>query len=90
MMYADFEAILKPIQGPSPDHINSYAKEVNQHIPSGFCIYSEFAYGKVENQLRLYRGEDCVEKFCDYVREEAKRLYCMFPEKPMDPLTKEQ
>ena len=40
MMYEDFEAILNPIQGPSPDPSEPYTKEVNQHIPSGFCIYS--------------------------------------------------
>ena len=36
MIYADFEAILNPIQGPSPDPSEPYTKEVNQHIPSGF------------------------------------------------------
>ena len=35
MMYADFEAILAPIQSLSPDPSEPYTKEVNQHIPSG-------------------------------------------------------
>ena len=90
MMYADFEAILNPIHGPSPDPSKPYTKEVNQHIPSGFCIYSKFAYGEVENPLELYRGEDCIDKFCQYIKGEAKGLYHMFPEKPMDPLTSKQ
>ena len=51
---------------------------------------SKFAYGKVENPLKLYRGEDCVKVFCDYISNEARRLYHMFPEKPMKPLTREQ
>ena len=88
MMYKDFETILYPIQGPYPEE--QYTKGVNQHIPSGFCIYGKFAYGEVENPLRLYRGKDCVEKFCNHIKEEAKRLYLMFPEKPMDPLTNKQ
>ena len=45
MMYADFELIRMQIEGPSPDLINPYSQEVSQHIPSGFCIYSKFAYG---------------------------------------------
>ena len=53
MMYADFEAILNPMQDPSPDPSEPYTKEVNQHIPSGFCVYSKFAYGEVENPLSL-------------------------------------
>ena len=90
MMYADFEAILEPMQGSIPYPKGPYTKDINRHIPSGFCVYSKFAYGKVENPSRLYRGKDCVEKFCDHIKEEAYRLYHMFPEKPMDPLTKEQ
>ena len=35
MMYADFEAILEPIQGPSPDPEEPYTTKVNQHILSG-------------------------------------------------------
>ena len=65
IMYADFEAILKPIKEPSFDPDKPYTKEINQHIPSGFCVYSKFAYGEVENPLELYRCEDCVEVFCD-------------------------
>ena len=87
-MYVDFEVILELIQGPSQDPKKSYTKKVNQHIPSGYCVYRKFAYGKVENPLKLYKGKNCIEMFLDYIKEEAHRLYHMFPEKPMDPLTK--
>ena len=90
IMYADFEAILKPKEESNFNPDAAYTKEINQHIPSGFCVNSKFAYGEVENPWKLYRGEDCVEVFCDYVVNEAKRLYHMFPEKPMEPLTREQ
>ena len=92
-MYADFEVILEPIQGLRPGPEESYTTKINQHIPSGWCIYSKFAYGEVKDPLTIYRGKDCIEfeiKFCDYLKEEAHRLYHMFPEKPMDPLTKKQ
>ena len=90
IMYTDFEAILEPIQGPSQDPKESYTKKVHQHIPPGYCVYSKFAYGEVETPLKLYRGKDCAEKFCDCIKQEAHRLYHMFPEKPMDPLTNKQ
>ena len=90
MMYVDFEAILEPIQGPSQDPEESYTRKINLYILSGRCVYSKFAYGEVKDQLNLYRGKDCVEKFCDYIKREVHRLYHMFPEKPMDPLTKKQ
>ena len=44
----------------------------------------------VDDPLKLYSGEDCVKKFCNHIRQEAHRLYHMFPEKPMDPLTNRQ
>ena len=49
MMYTDFEAILKPVRGRDPDPNKPYTKEVNQHIPSGFCVCSKFAYGEVKD-----------------------------------------
>ena len=89
-MYADFEAILRPVHGPSPNPDKLYTKKVNWHIPSGFCIYSKFAYGEVKDLLKLYRGKDCIQVFCNYIKKEARRLYHMFPEKPMEPLTSEE
>ena len=60
---------------------------INNHVPSGWCVRSEFAYGKVENTLKLYRGNGCTKKFCDHVIGEARHLYQSFPEKPMTSLT---
>ena len=82
-MYADFEAYLEPFQATNPNPKEFYTKEINKHIPSSFCVNSKFAYGKVKNPLKLYRGEDCVEVFCNYTSDEARRLYHMFPEKPI-------
>ena len=88
---ADFEAILEPIQEREPGNSNEpYTSDVSRHIPSGWCVYSKFAYSKVKDPLKFYRGKDCVEKFCDYIKEEEHRLYHMFPEKPIDPLTNRQ
>ena len=91
IMYADFESILEPMD---PVELGSpsqpYTNKVNQHTPSGWCVYSKFAYGDVDNPLRTYRGKDCIETFCNYIKGEARRLYHMFPELPMAPLTKKQ
>ena len=87
IMYADFETILEPIQGPDLDPEKSWTIGTNNHIPSGWCVYSKFAYGEVENPLTLYRGKDCVKRLCDHVIGEAHRLYRDFPELPMSPLT---
>ena len=90
IMYADFELILMPIQGAASNPNTQYTMKSNKHIPSGWCVYSKFAYGNVKDPLRLYRGEDCIEKFCKHVKNEAYRLYHEFFEKPMDPLSNKQ
>ena len=93
IMYPDFESILElmsPVEPLSPNPNQPYTNEVNQHRPSGWCVHSKFAYGDVDNPLRLYRGKDCIEPFCNYIKGEARRLYHMSPEKPMDPLTEKQ
>ena len=90
VMYADFEAILEPIHAINPNPEISHTKEINKHIHSGFCVYSKFAYGKVKDPLKLYKGEDCVQVFCDYIYKEARRLCYVFPEKPIKPPTHEQ
>ena len=63
MMYADFESILEPIQGASNNPNISSTRGVNVHTPSGWCVYSKFAYGKVTNPFTEYRGPDCVRKY---------------------------
>ena len=90
IMYADFESILEPIQGPGNNPRISTTRDINFRIPSEWCVHSEFAYNEVKDPLKLYRGKDCVKKFCDHVIGEARHLYSSFPEKPMEPLTKKQ
>ena len=90
IMYADYESILEPIQGASNNPNQSSTRGVNLHTPSGWCLHSKFAYGKVEKPTTKYRGPDCIEKFCEHIILEAKRLYTSFPERPMIPLTKTQ
>ena len=68
----------------------SYTKRINCHALSGFCTYSTCAYGEVKDPLKLYQGKDHVEVFCKHIEEEAKRLYHMYPERPMKCLTQEE
>ena len=76
VIYADFESILVPVSGALPHPEMSSARGINGvinvHQPSGWCMYSKFAYGKLINPLKQYRGRDCVSKFCETIMAEAK------------------
>ena len=52
IIYADFESILEPIQGPGNNPSISSTRGVNIHTPSGWCFYFKFAYGKSQIPLR--------------------------------------
>ena len=68
IMYAYFESILEPmdpVDPGSPNPNQPYTNEVNQHMPSGWRVYSKFAYEDVDKPLRLYSGKDCIETFCN-------------------------
>ena len=95
-MYADFESILKPMDECYKDRMNqlkakqtggSYTECINRHVLSGWCVYSKFAYGEIQDPLKAYHGKDCAERFIDHIVDETKRLYEKFPEQPMIPLT---
>ena len=86
-MYTDFKSILELIQGPGNDPIIPSTRGVNNHVLSGWCVHSEFAYGNVQNPLKLYGGKDCIKKVGDHIIGKARHLYQSFPEVPMTPLT---
>ena len=52
-------------------------EKIKTHVPSGWCVHSTLAYGDVSDPLKMYRGQDCVEKL-EYIEEEVKRLYETF------------
>ena len=71
IMYADFESTLEPTDRFTDGKVinKPYTDEVNAHTPSGWCVYSTFAYGKVDSPLRYYRSPDCVSTLCNYIKE---------------------
>ena len=97
MLYADFESILKPVEERYKDEMSrmkadrggkaSYTEKLNTHVPSGWCVYSKFAYGDVPDPMTDYRGKDCVERFVNHVEKEVKRLYELYPQQSMTELT---
>ena len=87
VIYADFESILIPVSGAANNPDMSSTRGINIHKPSGWCMYSKFAYGSGVDGFSQYRGRDCVSKFCKRIISEAKRLYNSTPQKPMDPLS---
>ena len=80
LMYADFESILEtmdPVELGSSNPSQPYTNEVNQHMPSGWCVYSKFAYGEVATLLRTYRGKEIALKHFVITMSKEKLVDCI-------------
>ena len=66
---------------------NSFTAKVSKLIPSGFSMPTS-SLRSIENKHDVYRGKDCMKKFCEFVREHTMKII-NFKKKKMELLTKE-
>ena len=86
IIYADLECIIQKIDGFKNNPENSSTKEVSKHIPSGFSMSTISSFKSIENKHGVYRGKDCMKKFCEFLREHAMKTIS-FKKKKMKLLT---
>ena len=63
--------------------------KIGEHIPCGYSVSTIWGFDHIEDKHTLYRGKDCMKKFCTSLREQAKKII-NFEKKKMLPLTKEE
>ena len=74
IIYADLECIIRKIDGCKNNPENSSTSKVSEHIPSGFSISTISSFRGIENKHDVYRGKDCMKKFCEFLREHAMKI----------------
>ena len=74
VIYADFEAITERIDSTTPNPEKSYTEKYQKYTPSGFCYYVKKEGEENYAEPVVYRGEDCVQKFCEMIEEEVKEI----------------
>ena len=67
VIYADFEAITEKIDSATPNPEKSYTEKYEKYTPSGFCYYVKCEGEENYAEPVVYRGEDCVQKFCEMI-----------------------
>ena len=50
---------------------NSSTTKVDEYIPSGFSMSTKLSLKSIENMHDVYRGKNCMKKFCKFLREHA-------------------
>ena len=72
--YADLECLFKKIDAFYNNPDLSSTTKINQHIPSGYSIYTNCSFDKSNNKLSHYRGEDCMKRFCKDLKDHATKI----------------
>ena len=73
-IYADLECLIEKTDGCEINHQISYTTKVSQHIPSGFSMSTISSNNSIEIKHYVYRGKDCMKKFCDSFREHVSKI----------------
>ena len=74
IIYTDIESLIKKIDGCANDPENSSTTKIDKHIPFGSSVSTISGFDHIEDKHTLYRGKDCMKKFCTSLREHAKNI----------------
>ena len=75
LYFFDFESILVPVHHGLNDPNKSETVVITKHVPSSFCFRRKCTYDDRLSLTKLYRGEDCVQKFVSWIKEDVKLIY---------------
>ena len=89
IIYADLECLLEKISTCYNNPEKSSTTEINKHTRSGYLLFTHCSFDETKNKLDYYRGEDCMKKFCKYLREHATKII-NYEKKDMILLTKKE
>ena len=67
---------------------NSSTTKVGKQIPSCFSMSTISSFKSKENKHDIYRGKDCMKKFCESLREHTMKI-TNYKKKNIKLLTKE-
>lgn len=92
VIYSDFEAVLKPIQGCTPNPQEKFTMNTHIHEAHSFAYYIKCSYDDSLSVLKLYRGKDCAAVYMEWLITDLRRIYKEYFSKPvpMKPLTSEE
>ena len=53
---------------------NSSTAKVSEHIPSDFSMPIISSFRSIENKHDVYKGKDCMKKFCGFVKGQTIKI----------------
>ena len=74
IVHVDLEGLIEKIDGCKYNPENSFTKKVGKHILSTFSMSTISSFRSVENKHDVYKGKDCMKKFCESLRKHAVKI----------------
>ena len=74
VIYEDLEWLIEKIDGCKNNLENTSTTKVGEHIPSGFSMSIILSFKSIENKHDIYRGKDCIKKFCESLRKHTMKI----------------
>ena len=74
IIYADLECIIEKIDGCKNKPENTSTTKFSKHILSVFSMSTISSFRSIEKQYNVYRGKDCMKKFCEFLREHEMKI----------------
>ena len=88
IIYADLECLLRKINTCSNNPHKSYTERKATHRPSGNALVTCCSFDKSKNEIKYYRGKDCMKIFCKDLKDQEMKIINY--EKKVTPLTDEE
>ena len=85
----DLECLLKKEQSCQDNPEKSFAEIKAKHEPSGYSLSLICSFDATKNRHYCYRGKDCIENFCEKLKELGIEII-NYKEKEITPLTDEE
>ena len=67
IIYADLQCIIEKTDRFKNNPENSSTTKVSEHIQSASSISTRSLFMSKENKHDVYRGKDCMRKFCEFL-----------------------
>ena len=85
-IYSDLKCLLQETNDENNCQNKSTIK-INNHIPCGYSMYTQCSFDNTKNKLDHYRGEDCMKKFSDSLKDHVSIIN--YEQKELIKLTEE-
>ena len=74
IIYAHLESLIEKVDGYKNNAKKSSTIKVGEYIPSGFSMSAILSFKDIENKHDVYRGKNCMKKFCESLKKHAVKI----------------